>query len=140
MIALKRVLAAVDFDETSELALAYARAFAKSFGGQLHVLHVMENMFLRPMANDPKDIEAGISQRLADRLTEEERQTLQAVSVLRTSDTPAEEIVKYASEQQIDLLVIGTHGRSGIAHLLMGSVAEKVARMAPCPVLIVRQS
>ncbi len=138
MIVLKNILVAVDFDETSEAALAYARSFAGNFGARLHLMHVMENRFLRPMANDPRDVEAGIGSRLADRLTDEERATLRAVSVLRKSDVPAEEIVKYARDEGVDLIVIGTHGRSGVAHLLMGSVAEKVVRTAPCPVLTVR--
>lgn len=138
MIDLKHILVAVDFEETSDAALAYARSLAKKYGAQLHLMHVMENLFLRPMANDPRDIEAGISRRLADRLTEEQRHDVDAVQVLRKSDAPADELVKYAAEQPIDLIVIGTHGRSGVAHLLMGSVAEKVVRSSPCPVLIVR--
>ena len=138
MIDLKHILVAVDFDETSDKALAYARSLAKNFGAQLHLMHVMENQFLRPLANDPHDVEVGIGRRLADRLTADERASTHAVAVLRTSDAPAEAIVKYAGEQPIDLIVIGTHGRSGITHVLMGSVAEKVVRGAPCPVLIVR--
>ena len=138
MIVLKNILVAIDFDETSDVALAYARSLATNFGARLHLLHVMENLFLRPMANNPRDIEDGIGRRLADRLTDEERQSLRAVPVLRKSDEPAEEVVKYAGEEAIDLIVIGTHGRSGVKHLLMGSVAEKVVRTAPCPVLIVR--
>jgi nucleotide-binding universal stress UspA family protein len=58
--------------------------------------------------------------------------------VLETSDSPAEEIVKYAKAHTIDLIVMGTHGRGAVAHLLMGSVAEKVVRTAPCAVLTVR--
>lgn len=139
MIDLKHILVAVDFDETSDVALTYGRSLAKTYGAQLHMIHVMENMFLRPMANNPSDIEAGIAQRLADRLTDEERRALRAIPVLRKSDAPAEEIVKYAAEQAIDLIVIGTHARSGVAHMLVGSVAEKVVRTAPCPVLAVRQ-
>lgn len=138
MIDLKQVLVAVNFDETSNVALTYARSLAKAFGARLHVLHVMENPFLRPMANDPKAIEAGVSRRLLDTLTDEDRATLHAVPVLRTSDAPAEEIVKYAQAEQIDLIVLGTHGRPGVAHFLMGSVAEKVVRTASCPVLTLR--
>ena len=138
MIVLKNVLVAIDFDEASDAALAYARTLARTFGARLHVLHVMGNPFLRPTANDPRDIESGIARTMADRLTDEERHTLRAVSVLRKSETPADEVVKYAEDEAIDLIVIGTHGRSGVAHLLMGSVAEKVVRSAPCPVLTVR--
>lgn len=138
MIDLKQVLVAVDFDEMSNVALNYARSLARTFGARLHVLHVMENPFMRPMANDPHAIEAGITRRLLDTLTDEDRTVLHAVPVLRTSDAPAEEIVKYAQAEQIDLIVLGTHGRPGVAHFLMGSVAEKVVRTAPCPVLTLR--
>ncbi|MBS1820008.1 MAG: universal stress protein [Acidobacteria bacterium] len=140
MINLKNVLVAVNFDETSNVALRYARSLARNFGARLHVLHVMENLFLRPMANDPRAIEAGTTRRLLDTLTEEDRTVLHAVPVIRKSDAPAEEIVKYAQAEQIDLIVMGTHGRPGVAHLLMGSVAEKVVRTAPCPVLTLKQS
>lgn len=138
MIVMKNVLVAVDFDEASNVALRYARSLAKNFGARLHVLHVMENLFLKPMANDPRAIEAGITRRLLDTLSDEDRTVLHAVPVIRKSDAPAEEIVKYAQAEQIDLIVMGTHGRPGFAHLLMGSVAEKVVRAAPCPVLTLR--
>ena len=140
MIQLNNVLVAVTFDEASNAALAYARSLAKNFGARLHVLHVMENLFLRPMANDPRAIEAGITRRLLDTLTDEDRSALHAVPVIRKSDEPAEEIVKYAQAEGVDLIVMGTHGRPGLAHLLMGSVAEKVVRTAPCPVLTIRNS
>ena len=138
MIAMKKVLVPVDFGEASDAALIYARNLAKTFGADLHVLHVTENLFLRPMANNPAAIEAGIANRLAERLTADDRQLLHAVAVLRKSDAPAEEIVRYANEENVDLIVMGTHGRVKVAHLLMGSVAEKVVRTASCPVLTVR--
>ncbi|HUR32797.1 MAG TPA: universal stress protein [Vicinamibacterales bacterium] len=138
MIQLQNVLVAVNFDEASNVALRYARSLAGNFGARLHVLHVTENLFLRPMANDPRAIEAGITRRLLDVLTDEDRTKLHAVPVVRKSDEPADEIVKYARDEQIDLIVMGTHGRPGFAHLLMGSVAERVVRLAPCPVLTLR--
>jgi nucleotide-binding universal stress UspA family protein len=138
MIQMSNVLVAVNFDDASNVALVYARSLARNFGARLHVLHVMENLFLRPMANDPRAIEAGITKRLLDCLTDEDRTVLHAVPVIRKSDEPADEIVKYAKSEGIDLIVMGTHGRPGIAHLLMGSVAEKVVRTAPCPVLTLR--
>lgn len=140
MIQVNNVLVAVNFDEASNIALAYARSIAKTFGARLHVLHVMQNLFLRPMANDPRAVEEGITRRLLDSLTDEDRTALRAVPVIRKSDEPAEEIVKYADSEGIDLIVMGTHGRPGLAHLLMGSVAEKVVRTAPCPVLTLRNS
>ena len=138
MIVLKKVLVPIDFAEASDAALIYARNLAKAFGAELHVIHVMENLFFRPMANDPLTIEAGITGRLAEQLTDDDRRTLGAVAVTRKSDQPAEEIVRYAAAEGIGLIVMGTHGRVKMAHLLMGSVAEKVVRTAPCPVLTVR--
>jgi nucleotide-binding universal stress UspA family protein len=138
MIAIKNVLVAVDFGDASEAALTYARNFARTFGARLHVLHVLENTFLRPMANDPHVVETAAARQVHDRLTDEDRTGLRAVAAVRKSDAPAEEIVRYARDESIDLVVLGTHGRQGVAHLLVGSVAEKVVRAAPCPVLIVR--
>jgi len=138
MIALKNVVVAVDFGEATEAAIVYGRNFARQFGARLHVLHVLENRFLRPMSNDPLAVESATSKQLLDRLTADDRERLDAVAVVRTSDDPAEEIVRYAREQNIELIVLGTHGRRGVAHLLAGSVAERVVRTAGCPVLIVR--
>lgn len=137
MIDLKKVLVPVDFAEASDAALLYARNLAKAFGAQLHVLHVMENLFLRAMANDPQAIEAGVARRLAEHLTDDDRRALGAVAVIRKSHAPALEIVRYAQDEGIGLIVMGTHGRVNMAHLLMGSVAEKVVRTAPCPVMTV---
>jgi len=138
MIAVKNVLVAVDFGEASEAALTYGRNFARQFDARLHAIHVLENRFLRPMLNDPQAVENATWRQLLDRLTDVDRDELNAVAVVRTSDDPAEEIVRYAAEQDIDLVVLGTHGRRGVAHLLAGSVAERVVRTAGCPVLTVR--
>jgi nucleotide-binding universal stress UspA family protein len=138
MIAMKRILVPIDFGEASDAALVYGRNLASTFGADLHVMHVMENLFLRPMANNPAAIEAGIANRLAEHITDDDRKKLHAVVVLRKSDTPAEEIVRYAEQEDIDLVVMGTHGRVNVAHFIMGSVAEKVVRAAACPVLTVR--
>jgi nucleotide-binding universal stress UspA family protein len=70
---------------------------------------------------------------------EDDRRELGAKAVLLTSASPAQSIADYAREAPADIVVIGTHGRSGLSHLLMGSVAEKVVRIAPCPVLTVRR-
>ena len=138
MIALRNVLVAVDFGEASEAALTYGRNFARRFDARLHAIHVLENRFLRPMLNDPQAVENATWRQLLDRLTILDREDLNAVAVVRTSDDPAMEIVRYAREQNIDLIVVGTHGRRGVAHLLAGSVAEHVVRAARCPVLTVR--
>jgi nucleotide-binding universal stress UspA family protein len=138
MILLKQILVPIDFSDASEVALDYGRALARTFGASLHLLHVMENPFLRPMAVDPYVFKAAAAKHLGERLTDDDRTALHANAVLETSDNAAEEIVKYAKAHAIDLIVMGTHGRGAMAQLLVGSVAEKVVRTAPCPVLTVR--
>ena len=140
MIKLKHVLVATDFGEASEAALTYGRELARTFGADLHLLHVMENTFLRPVAADPLALKAATYNRLHACLTDTDRSQLHARAVVEVSDEPANVIVEYATGFAIDLIVTGTHGRRGAAHALMGSVAEHVVRKAPCPVLTVRLS
>lgn len=140
MVTFKNVLVPIDFDEQTETTLNYARAVARKFEARLHVLHITSNTFLKPMAKDPHTVQASQPNQVNQRLTDEDRRDLHATPVVRMSDTPAEAIVQYASEQDIDLIVMGTHGRRAVAHFLIGSVAERVVRLAPCPVMTVRQS
>jgi nucleotide-binding universal stress UspA family protein len=135
---MKNVLVAFDFSDLSETALVYARNLARTFGGRLHLLHVSDNDFLRPTAADPRTLEEATARHLADKLTESDRTALQATAVVRKSNDPAYEILQYAESENVDLIVMGTHGRKGIAHLVVGSVAERVVRSAHCPVLTVR--
>ena len=139
MILLERILVATDFSDASAAALEYGRSLAGTFGASLHVLHVRENTFLRPSPGDPFVLRAAGARHLEDRLTDDDRAGLHAVTALETSDNPAEEIVKYAAKHDVGLIVMGTHGRGTMAQLLVGSVAEKVVRTAPCPVLTVRR-
>jgi nucleotide-binding universal stress UspA family protein len=146
MIKISNVLVATDFGEASVAALAYGREFARTFGAKLHVMHVVANptMFVGPeavgvdFARVQADLETAGQQALDRVVTAEDRQQLRAVTVVRNGSSPAMEIARYAGEEQVDVIVIGTHGRGPMAHLLMGSVAEKVVRVAPCPVLTVR--
>ena len=138
MILLKRVLVATDFSEASDAALTYGRTLAQTFGASLHLLHVMENPFLRPTPADPHALKAATIRHLDDQLTIDDRTRLRATPFLATSDNPAEEITRHAVTEDIDLIVMGTHGRGAVAQLLMGSVAERVVRTAPCPVLTIR--
>jgi nucleotide-binding universal stress UspA family protein len=101
-------------------------------------MHVAENCFLRPTVADPHALKAAMARRLEERLTSDDRSALHARAVLETSDQPADEITRYAKQAEIDLIVMGTHGREGLAHLLVGSVAERVVRTASCPVLTVK--
>ena len=139
MIALKRVLVATDFSATSDAALTYGRALARTFGASLYLLHVAENQFLRSTAADPATLAAAHLRWLEDDLTAADRDELRARAVVEISDSPARAIVDYARGEAIDLIVMGTHGRSAMSQILVDSVAERVVRTAPCPVLTVRQ-
>jgi nucleotide-binding universal stress UspA family protein len=147
MIALKHILVATDFSEPSDAALAYGRALARTFGATLHVVHVVDNVptlvygaeaYAVSMPELQQEVENAARRQLADLLVDNDRPPLPARPVLLTSNAPAAAIVDYAKRERVDLIVAGTHGRGGVAHLLMGSVAERVVRTAPCPVLTVR--
>ena len=145
MIKISNVLVATDFSDTSESALTYGREFARTFGAALHVLHVVDNAmtFVGPEAAGidfvqlQRELEAAARQKLDLLVTAEDRAQLRAVAALRAGSAPALEIAAYATAEHIDMIVIGTHGRGMMGHLLMGNVAEKVVRVAPCPVLTV---
>lgn len=148
MIALKKILVATDFSEPSEAALAYGRELARSFSAKLTVLYVVEDVLTRAygidggvVMSDP-DLQAQIEEasrkQIDASISDEDRRELKAEGTIVVSNTPAAAIVSYARDAAIDLIVMGTHGRGGVAHLLMGSVTERVVRTAPCPVLTVR--
>jgi len=146
MIALKKLLVATDFSEAADAALSYGRAFARMFGATLHVLHVADDIYMRfggdayaaVMPDLQRDVEAQARQRLAELLVDNDPKPLQTVPVVMTSNATAQAIVDYAASVNVDLIVVGTHGRGAVAKLLMGSVAERVVRTARCPVLTVR--
>jgi len=131
-----RILVPTDFSAPSEAALAYGRGLAEQFDAALHLMHVAENPFLRAVVSDRRTLEEAPGRWLHDRLTDADRRR-GAVAVVEQSDEPASEILRYAESADIDLIVMGTHGRTGLAHLVFGSVAEAVVREAPCPVLTV---
>ena len=145
MIALKNILVPTDFAEPSRQALEYGRQFARQFGARLHVLHTVEDVMIPGGAEVPvaavQQVEQGLesvaTRQMAEAVTADDRATLQAVTVVRGARAAAIDIIDYARENQIDLIVMGTHGRGALQHLLMGSVAERVVRTAPCPVLTV---
>lgn len=147
MIALKKVLVATDFSEPSGAALAYGRELAHNFGAQLILLHVTESMMTAAMTPDAyigfdvnaqRQLESWDLAQLEGLLDDAARRDLRAKTVLLKGTAPAVAIVDYARDNAVDLIVLGTHGRGAVAHLLMGSVAERVVRTAPCPVLTVR--
>jgi nucleotide-binding universal stress UspA family protein len=146
MTAIKNVLIATDFSEPSIEALAYGRQLAHAFSSRLHILHVTGDiaasagteMYGLDVIAMQQEVDAAARRQLDAIVTPDDRRTLDVETVLRTSNSPAQQIVAYARDASIDLIVLGTHGRGGMAHLLLGSVAERVVRTAPCPVLTVR--
>jgi len=144
MVALRNILVATDFSEPSNVAVAYGRDLARNYNARLHVIHVVEDVMLRygaevgiglPALQD--DMVKAARRELESRITEEDRKQLNAVAVIDTGANIALAICDYAKSNAIDLIVTGTHGRGAVQHFLMGSVAERVVRTAPCPVLTV---
>jgi len=146
MIAFKNILVATDFEETSGAALDYGRDLARSYGSTLHVVHVVASVLARYTAEGAlallADLQAAVERDARERMdaiiTTRDRTSLRAKVAVITAPDTADAIVQYAEKHQIDLIVMGTHGRRGMTHLLMGSVAERVVRTASCAVLTVR--
>ncbi|MEW6745939.1 MAG: universal stress protein [Planctomycetota bacterium] len=144
MIRIEKILCPVDFSAPSELALRYARMFAESSHAELHVLHVIEPLIypseygLASMA--AVDLEGEARSNAEKGLQGLAAKHLQGVAATLTLHVgrAVEAIVEEARKGSFDLIVIGTHGRTGVSHLLLGSTAEKVVRLAPCPVLTVK--
>ena len=145
MIALKNILVATDFSEPSAVALDYGRDLARSYGATLHVVHVIENRLALhgpeigfAYAEVERNIEAAVLRDLEAALSADDRGTLNARTVITRGGNASHAITEYAKHNAIDLIIVGTHGRGAIQRFLVGSVAERVMRTAPCPVLTVR--
>lgn len=145
MIDLKRILVATDFSPHSQTALEYAAAFARAFGAEVMLCHVLERPDL--ISQLPPISEGYFPPNMSELQEKHARvQCEQVLAAAGLSDArllllhgnPYAEIVRSAGEENADLIIVGTHGRGAIGHMLLGSVAEKVVRSAPCPVLTVR--
>jgi len=146
MHSFRTVVVATDFSEFSEQAIACAKSMAARFGAALHVIHVREDVSaayavvegpLPDVEGMQMAVDRDAERRLDQCLTDAERCSLPARTVLLPSSPAAQAIVDYARDQPSPVIVLGTHGRTGIARLLLGSVAEHVVRTAPCPVMTV---
>lgn len=147
-LTIKRILVPTDFSAAADAALDFARTIAATFGASLHLLHVFEDPFVPgafgvdTYAPIPPATHAALfddaKARLAHRLPAADLARFHGTTEI-VNGISALTIVEYASEHAIDLIVMGTHGRTGMAHLLIGSVAERVVRTAECPVLTVHQ-
>ena len=142
-----RILVPTDFSETADAALAYAKDLAPKLGASLHLVHVYRDPYAvaacapEVYAPVPAEVRARaldeVRECLLERLDAAEEQRFRGSrGIVRGLVAP--QIVDYAAAEGIDLIVMGTHGRRGVAHLLLGSVAEHVVRTAGCPVLTVR--
>ncbi len=140
----RKILVAVDFSEFTGEIMEYALAIARKFDSELHLIHVIPNLnyftpyesFLTPenLVTIESNIEAEVERDFE--------------KVMKTIDVPVKKVIKtgvifvevlnYIKAESMELVVMGTHGRSAIEHILLGSVAEKVVRRAPCPVMTVR--
>ena len=148
MTSITRILVPTDFSTTSDHALEYARRLAESFGASLHLAHAFEDPYttaafaaelytpLPIFMRDQGVLDA--EARLSERLPQEDRRRFRGTAEVVTG-SPARAIGGYAAALGADLIVMGTHGRGGMAHLLLGSVAEQVVRTSPCAVLTIRE-
>ncbi len=132
-----RILIPIDFSPYADFALAYAIELAQPLGAQLLLVHVRDTDQLNPFYHTgPATSEA--RETLSAYLPQAEARGLEADIVIRHG-TPGDEIVELAREENIDLIIIGTRGRTGLSSILLGSVAQRVAQYAPCPVLVARR-
>ena len=144
-IRIRKILLPTDFSKYSAAATAHACELATKFDAELHILHTLEtHLVSTPEFGMGLDLPKYVSESRAaaakslagvlDPTWAAGRRVIQAV----VEGSPKTEIIRYARDHDIDLIVLSTHGRTGLAHVLMGSVAESVVRTAPCPVLTVR--
>ncbi len=139
----KRVLVPTDFSKTSVAALRYALPLITQFGATLDLVHVIEPT---PLLSDMDDLplamsEAEVTQRVTAELLALARREVEAgvqVTPVVRRGRPYHQITEAAKERNTDLVVIATHGRTGLQLTLLGSTTERVVRLAPCPVLVVR--
>lgn len=140
---IRKILVPVDFSPNARKAVDYATAFARQFGASLTFLHVIQVNYAYgefgaiDFSALEREMRAGAEKELATLLTATTAAGLQAESLVREG-SPPKVIADVARELDSDLLVISTHGYTGLRHVLMGSIAEQVVRYAPCPVLVVR--
>ncbi len=142
---IKNILAPIDFSDYSKNALKYAAQFAKEFNAKLYLIYVVEPMIYPAdfsmgqiaIPSTDVDLHARAEEEL-NNLAKTIDPSLKVETTIRTGK-PFVEIIEEAKEKNIDLIIIASHGHTGVEHLLFGSTAEKVVRKAPCPVLTLRE-
>ncbi len=148
MKKIHRILSPIDFSDYSDAGLRMAADVAENFESEIVVLHVLTADELKEKKSRPSpagyvdSIFREAEQQALDhahKIFESDKRDLQVRAVVSQGD-PFVEIIRKAREEQCGMIVLATHGRSGLNHVLVGSVAEKVVRMADCPVLTIRPS
>ncbi len=145
MINLKKILCPIDHSDGSKEALKYAVSFAMKNEAKLYLLHIIDirsfDESIDTMAAQIPNDETikQLKTKLLECIPEEIRSDMQ-LEALVVQGIPFAEIISIAKTNKVDMIVMGTHGRTGLAHIMIGSVSEKVVRKAHCPVLTVRQS
>jgi len=146
MIKIEKILFPTDFSEHSKHAFSYAVSFAKEYGARLYMLHIVEDvqylanayMFDVPIMPSFADMEQSRLKEMQEFIDRETADSSISIEKMIKHGRPFIEIIQTARDENIDLIVIATHGRSGLEHVFFGSTAEKVVRKAPCPVLSIR--
>jgi nucleotide-binding universal stress UspA family protein len=147
---LGRILVPTDFSGVSRKAIRYARAFAVQFKARLTLLHVLPPVYLPGSEFGPMDLAMAEAELRSPDMRVASLEQLRALAGVEVGTAvpvevevregqPMQEIVELAREIEADLIVLTTHGRTGLKHMLLGSVAENVVRHAPCPVFVVRE-
>lgn len=144
MLEIKNILCPIDFSESSQPALKYAVAIARRFGAKVCILYVSDvddfNYDDQTLVEDEEFNEAKAKEKktkLINSIPEDIRNQIEIETKILTG-VPYEEIVDFSIESGVDLIVMGTHGRTGLKHVIMGSISEKVVGKSPCPVLLIK--
>ena len=145
-LEIKKVLVPIDFSDYSKSSLRYAVNFAKQFNAEIYLIYVLEPVIYPPDFSMGQIAIPSINAEWDERAREELENLAKTeipkrinVKTILKNGKPFLEIIDAASEENIDLIIIATHGHSGVEHILFGSTAEKVVRKAPCPVLTLRE-
>lgn len=154
MVEIKRILNPTDFSDSSKEGTDFALEFAERFDAELHLLHVVHDVSTQIPDFGMGLAFPGFAEKIPERMRKHEEAAIRGLTELTPEGwskdhsvvlavkqgQPFVEVIRYARSHDIDLIVMGTHGRSGLAHALLGSVAERVVQKSPCPVLTIRPS
>ncbi len=142
---IKRILLPTDLSDASISAFKYAKSIAEKYGASIYVLHVLENippvLAIHTLDLTAERVEKNMEEnakRQLEKIVKENLKTKNKVQLFIRKGVVSDEIIKFVDEKKIDLIVMGTHGRTGIEYTLLGSIAEKIVRKAKCPVLTVK--